>query len=117
MEKLRNYLENSNLYINNWIDLIFGNKQRLESKRHYFSYDMYVHVNPRKQKKFINNSLFMEIFEFGIQPLRIFVDNFPKSVNKSIINKKLMKYNIENFEKEHIVINNNNICFKCTCFK
>ena len=36
-------------------------------------------------------------------------------VNKSIIIKKLIKYNIENFEKEYIVINNNT-CIKCACF-
>ena len=78
---------------------------------------MYVHVNPKKQKKFINNSLYMEKVEFGIQPLKIFEDKFPELVNKSIITKKLIKYNIENFEKEHIIINNNNnTCFKCACF-
>ena len=106
LAELRNYLETL-LKLNTWIDLIFGVTQKIESKRKYFSYDMYVHVNPKKQKKFINNSLYMEKVEFGIQPLKIFEDKFPELVNKSIITKKLIKYNIENFEKEHIVINNN----------
>ena len=116
MAELRNYLETL-LKLNTWIDLIFGVTQKIESKRKYFSYDMYVHVNPKKQKKFINNSLYMEKVEFGIQPLKIFEDKFPELVNKSIITKKLIKYNIENFEKEHIVINNNkDVWFKCFCF-
>ena len=116
LAELRNYLETL-LKLNTWIDLIFGVTQKIESKRKYFSYDMYVHVNPKKQKKFINNSLYMEKVEFGIQPLKIFEDKFPELVNKSIITKKLIKYNIENFEKEHIVINNNkDVCFKCFCF-
>jgi hypothetical protein len=104
MAELRNYFESPNLYINNWIDLIFGAKQKENSGKNYYSEDMYIYTNPIKQKKFINNYFFMDKFEFGIQPLKIFDEKFPESISKSKIVKKLIKYNIEQFEKEHITI-------------
>ena len=113
---LRNYLESYNLYINNWIDLIFGIKQKQDSKKNYYTNDMYIHLNPKKQQQY-NNIFSMEKFEFGMQPLQIFENKFPEIINKSKITKKLIEYNIQQFKKEHIIINNNKrICFKCNCF-
>ena len=58
----------------------------------------------------------MEKFEFGAEPLKIFEDNFPEIINKSQINEQIIKYNIEQFEKEHIKIKNNKrITFKSEC--
>ena len=117
MAELRNYFESPNLYINNWIDLIFGAKQKESSGKNYYSEDMYIYTNPIKQKKFINNYFFMDKFEFGIQPLKIFDEKFPETINKSKIIDKLIKYNITQFKKEHIIIKKNRkSCFKCKCF-
>ena len=117
MAELRNYFESPNLYINNWIDLIFGTKQKDSSGNNYYSEDMYIYTNPIKQKQFINNYFFMEKLEFGIQPLKIFDEKFPETINKSKIMIQLIKYNITQFKKEHITIKKNRkSCFKCKCF-
>ena len=112
---LRNYFESSNCFINNWIDLIFGKKQKGDSGKYYYQYNKYIKLDPRKQKLFINNFFSMAEYEFGVQPLKIFTDKFPETINKSKIVKKLIKYNVQQFENEHIAINNNNFSFKCMC--
>ena len=85
---LRNYLEYGNLYINDWIDLIFGKNQKEDGERKYYSSGMYVHINHKKQEEYLNNSLSMEKYEFGIQPLRFFKEKFPELINR----KEIIKY-------------------------
>ena len=115
LEKSRNYLENDNLDINKWIDLIFGKNQKKSQNLKYFSNDKYIFNNKKEQEKNINNQLNMESYEFGIQPLQIFKDEFPEIKGKLKINEHIIDYNIKQFKNEHIIIKNKkNICFKYT---
>ena len=115
LEKSRNYLENDNLDINKWIDLIFGKNQKKTQNLNYFSNDKYIFNNKKEQEKNINNQLNMESYEFGIQPLQIFKDEFPEIKGKLKINEHIIDYNIKQFKNEHIIIKNKkNICFKYT---
>jgi len=52
LSKYKNYIEFGNLKLNNWIDLIFGVKQK-ETKdgKIYFGKDMYINLDKEKQEK------------------------------------------------------------------
>ena len=117
LQKLKNYLEFDNLEINKWIDLIFGKNQIKDSKRNYYKSDKYISLNKKVQEGYKNNSLIMETFEFGIQPLQIFKDEFPDTKNKPINKDKIIDYYIKQFVEEHIIIKNDKkLCFKYKSF-
>ena len=115
LETLRNYLESNEVKINEWINLIFGKYQKRDNlKRIYYNDEMYIDLNIKNQEKSLNNSIYMEKYEFGIQPIKLFNSKFPEMVNKSKFIKELIKYNIKSFEKEHQILENDKTkCFKC----
>ena len=116
MAKLKNYFESGKLYLNRWIDLIFGRSQKFFDKEIYFGEDKYIHFDKALQEKYINNSLFMQKYEFGIQPLQLFSDKFPEIKRKSKYFEDIKEYNKEQFSKEHIEETNDQIiCFTCEC--
>ena len=116
LEKSKNHLEFDGLKINKWIDLIFGKNQKKEvkkdEKKNYYKEDKYISLDKKIQEQYKNDSLIMETFEFGIQPLQIFKEEFPP-INKNINKKQIIENNINLFKEEHITINNNReFCFK-----
>ena len=112
LAKSRNYLED-NLEINKWVDLIFGKNQKKYLNLNYYSIDKYIFIDKKEQEKNINNKLNMESYEFGIQPLQIFKEEFPLIKDKLKINEKIFEYNIQQFTHEHIIIKNKkNVCFQ-----
>ena len=114
LEKFRNYLESNEIKVNEWIDLIFGKDQKQDNqKRFYYKDEMYVDLNTKKQEKYLNNSLYMEKFEFGVQPLQLFDEKFPEIKTNSEILSKLIDYYIELFKKEHYIYKEN----KKKCFR
>ena len=117
LNELKNYFEFDKLKLNNWIDLIFGINQRNnkdKDKKIYFSETMYIHLDEKKQKKDIDNSLIMQKFEFGIQPYKLFDKNFPELKDKSKLFNDIKNYNIKEFEDEHIIISGvKSKCFQC----
>ncbi len=117
LEKMKNYLESFEIKINEWIDLIFGKDQRNDNlKRTYYNDEMYIDLNIKKQEKFLSDSLCMEKFEFGIQPIKLFDEKFPEMQNTYKFLKEIETLNMERFEKEHIVFENDKKkCFKCFC--
>jgi hypothetical protein len=116
MAKLKNYLEYEKLYLNRWIDLIFGKHQKIFEKENYFGEDKYIHFDNALQDKYINNPIFMQKYEFGIQPLKLFSTKFPEKKKETTYFEEIKNYNKEQFSKDHIEVTNDQIiCFKCEC--
>jgi hypothetical protein len=116
MAKLKNYLEYEKLYLNRWIDLIFGKHQKIFEKENYFGEDKYIHFDNALQDKYINNPIFMQKYEFGIQPLKLFSIKFPEIKKKTTYFEEIKNHNKEQFSKDHIEVKNDQIiCFKCEC--
>jgi len=120
MAKLKNYFEFEKIYLNRWIDLIFGKCQESFEDEKYFGDDKYIHYDKEFQDKYINNPLYMQKYEFGIQPLKLFCNKFPEILKKPKFFEyanDIKEFNKEQFSKEHIeVTNDQNICFKCQCY-
>jgi hypothetical protein len=117
LSNLRNYFESNQIFLNRWINLIFGINQEKFDKKKYYSSEMYIHLDPKQQEIDFNDPLLMEKFEFGVQPLKLFDEKFPEKKNKPNKYEKIKKYNILRYEKEHIEIKNDKrMCFKCQCF-
>ena len=117
VSNLRHNFESPKLFLNKWINLIFGIKQKKFEDKDYYGEDKYIHLVPKIQERDINDALMMEKFEFGIQPLQLFDEKFPEINNKSTPHKKIINYNIKQFNNEHIEIKNDKrICFKCESY-
>ena len=127
----KRYLESLNL--NQWIDLIFGKNQKeykkykIEDKNDnnvtneidliYYSDDKYIKLDKEKQNKDLTDYITMENFEFGIQPIQLFSEEFPTLKEKNYKLDAIEKYNKDQFFNEHTEIKNDKeICFKCECF-
>ena len=114
LEKFRNYLESNEIKINEWIDLIFGKDQKQDNqKRFYYKDEMYLDLSTKKQEKYLNNSLYMEKYEFGVQPIQLFDEKFPEIKTNSKILGELIDYYIKLFESEHYIYKEN----KKKCFR
>ena len=114
---LKTYLEFGDLKLNNWINLIFGKDQKsTKDKREYFGEDLYIHFDPKKQKEENEDDLLMKQFEFGIQPYKLFDNEFPELINKSKFFEEIKSFNKEQFIKEHLLIKGDkNKTFICKC--
>ena len=117
ISNLKNYLEFDNLKLNNWINLIFGKNQRkTNDNRYYFAEDLYIHLDPKKQKEENEDDMIMKQFEFGIQPYKLLDCEFPGLINKSNCYEEIKSYNKEQFIKEHfLIIGDKNKSFVCKC--
>ena len=122
LSELKNYLLYSeDINISSWIDLIFGVNQEKnkETGKEYYSKEKYIHLNKKEQSEEISNPLSLDVVEFGLQPLKIFEDNFP-DIRKIQENTKLLEHNLTNYKldefyNDHLVVKNNkDICF---CFE
>jgi hypothetical protein len=123
LARYKNYLEFGNLKLNKWIDLIFGKHQEKskdkKGKYIYRNYDksMYIYFKYEDQKKFLNDNLIMQKYEFGMQPLQIFDNKFPELKDKSKYLEIIKEYNKKQFIKEHHIIKGDkNKCFICEGF-
>ena len=115
LTNLKNYLESKDLKLNNWINLIFGvNQKCTNDKKKYFPESMYIHLNEERQKKDLNNSLIMQMFEFGVQPYKLFDSKFPNLIDKSRYFKPIKNFSVTLFKKEHTIVEGDkNKCFQC----
>ena len=115
LANLKNYLESKDLKLNNWINLIFGvNQKCTNDKKKYFPESMYIHLNEERQKKDLNNSLIMQMFEFGVQPYKLFDSKFPSLIDKSKYFKAIKNFSVNLFKKEHTIVEGDkNKCFQC----
>ena len=93
ISQLRKYLENDKLLINNWIDLIFGYKQKGEKAEEVHnifngnSYQGNVKIDLFNDKEDTKNAL-MRLVEVGMTPLQLFESECKPRIEKSIfINK------------------------------
>ena len=119
LKELKNYLLNDkNLNINSWIDLIFGvNQEKCEElKKNYYSKEKYIHPNIKDQKNEIKNPLNLELVEFGVQPFKILESKFPEPSKYEEYDNKirntLMNYKLNEFYNTHLVVKNNKeFCF------
>ena len=119
LSELKNYLLNSkDLNISSWIDLIFGVNQEKnkETGKEYYSKEKYIHLNKKEQTEEINNPLSLDVVEFGLQPLKIFEENFPDirkiQENTKSLEHNLTNYKLDEFYNDHLVVKNNkDICF------
>ena len=110
--QLRDLLENEKK-LDLWIDLIFGVNQK-ESKEKYQYYNNDYIVKFSNDPNVYKDKYILESTEFGLIPFQLLNYKFPKikSLNKKDI-ENIKNYNIELFEKTHIVSNNNKISFIC----
>ena len=122
VEYMRNYLENKNIKIYDWLNIIFGNKQRyndINKKEQYFRTETYFNFDKEDSERldgYLKNDLIMSSVEFGLIPIQIiFNDREIKdnenninysSVSKNIIEPKL-KSNIYKNKKYSFNISNN----------
>ena len=115
LTNLKKYFEFGKLKINEWINLIFGMKQKAtKDNKIYFPESMYIHTDDKQQKKDLYNSLIMNKYEFGIQPYKLFDNKFPDLKEKSIYYNGIKIYSIKQFENEHKIIKDDkNKCFQC----
>ena len=108
--KMREILENENLDINNWIDLIFGIYQRGKNALrrgniyHPYCYDgvMGPRIDLYKEKnKYSDIKCVFTLYELGIHPIKVFnnkIKRYGKKINKkdnSYLNKVINNYNKE----------------------
>ena len=115
--KMRMSLENLK-DLNNWIDLIFGAKQKYYKKdnKKYPYYEKYSEISFKNDLKLLNNSFIMDLADFGLLPLQLFNKDFPSNEvnNKIKIIPDLQKLNKTLFNEEHITEINSPIdCFIC----
>ena len=96
VENMKNNLELSKNTINNWINIIFGTKQRYNKKnKQYFRTESYIN-DENINKTYLNNDIIMKSLEFGIMPLQTIFDknilsnikknNYDKDDKKEILN-------------------------------
>ena len=117
LEEFKSYfLHNKELNISSWINLIFGINQEKSDDigREYYSKEKYIPLGKKEQKDEINNPFNLEIVEFGLQPLKIFEENFPdlRKINMNYYNSKLINNNVDEFYNTHLIVKNNkDICF------
>ena len=112
--KMREILENENLDINNWIDLIFGINQRGKNALkkgniyHPYCYDdvMEPRINLYKKKnKDSEVKCIFTLYELGIHPVKVFNSEIKKYSKKIIKNDNFYLNNkINNHNKEIIFI-------------
>ena len=107
ISELKNNLEfNKDLSLNKWIDIFFGERE-YDNLNNY--YDIY--FNSKYQK--INHESIYNCGEFNIKNINKIWNKFPYFRSR-IISNEILKYNREQFIKEHNIINNNKtFCFKC----
>ncbi len=104
------------LNINQWIDLIFGEKQRGEKAGNYYNlfyhitYDDYNYDDFPDDKKF---ATFSQILQFGQTPKQLFLNEHPKKNSLDILGYQIisnptdMIETIEKYKKENDKIENN----------
>ena len=125
LAKCKDYLEFSNLKLNEWINLIFGINQsstvpqkKGEEKRIYYRNELDICFKYEDQKKYMNDIIIMQEYEFGIQPIQIFNDKFPdlkdKYKDSSKLYENIKQYNMNQFKQQHLIIKGDKEkCFIC----
>ena len=112
--KLRDLLENEqNLDL--WIDLIFGINQK-ETEEKFPYYPPYSIVNFNNNENIYNDNFILQSVDFGVIPFQLLNYKFPKEMlnfHQNQILEKIKDYNINSFERDHIISNNNKISFIC----
>ena len=94
VESMKNRLESLNEKINDWIDIIFGTRQKYNKKKEqYFRTVSYIDNEDKTIQKYINNNIIMASVEFGLIPLKI---TDKKIEFKSKKNSELIDYKIQN---------------------
>ena len=88
VNNMKKKLESSNNIINGWINIIFGTKQKFNSKNElYFRSESYIDKKENDYQKFIKDNIIMSSVEFGLIPLQ------------TIYNRKLFSNLKNNYEK------------------
>ena len=103
IEYMKNYLENKNLEIYNWLNLIFGFKQRyhnLFQKDQYFRTETYISFNKadtERLNEYLKNDVIMTSVEFGLVPIQIlFSDKEIKEIKGKALNSNYSTVNKNN---------------------
>ena len=90
--KKRKILENNTLYINKWIDLIFGSKQRGENSEianniyMFHTYEKMIKI--KEIKKDDQKYALLRLFEMGMTPKLLFKNDIKEKINKNNIFNK-----------------------------
>ena len=102
IEYMRNYLEKKYLEILNWLNIIFGNKQKYHNKNkldQYFRSETYFSFNKEDDEKlneYLKNDIIMSSVEFGLSPIQILFNDKEIKENESISSySNIKKNNIE----------------------
>ena len=101
---MRKCLEEEN-NLNKWIDIIFGTKQNksIIEKKEIQNYEKSSETLFKNEPKLYNDSLIMDLADFGLLPFQLFNKDFPSKdiKNKTKINE-IKKLNFELFTQDHI---------------
>ena len=88
--------------LKNWLDLIFGNKQRyLDDKKkggQFFGTKCYIDVDKITSEEYMKNETTMKCVDFGLIPLKIILDE--KESNSNLKNKSQKQNKINNIESK-----------------
>ena len=101
LKNMRNNLEKEE-NLNQWIDLIFGiNKDTNEKKERYYNPNR--NVEFKYKPELTNDDLMMQSFDFGVLPLQLFNENFPKqNIISDDLNSEIINFNYDQFKSDHI---------------
>jgi hypothetical protein len=122
VEFMKDYLENINLEVYNWLNLIFGNKQKyhdLSKLDQYFRTETYFSFDNADKERligYLSNDVIMSSFEFGLVPIQILFGD--KEIKEKAKNYNYSNININNItselsndiykDKKYIIYLNNN---------
>ena len=106
IEYMKNYLEKKNKEIFNWLNLIFGNRQKYHNNNkldQYFRSETYFNFNKEEGDKLINylkNDVIMSSIEFGLNPIQILFNDkeIKENENNSSyfeVNKGIIEINLK----------------------
>ena len=120
VDNLKNKLEHLRNDFVHWINLIFGEYQRYNSKhkhlqKQYFRTESYIDINEETYKKYSNDEEIMISVEYGLIPLQTIFEpkilsNFENKKNSYEKLEEITKNkNNKKTKKEQININNNNL--------
>ena len=118
IEYMRNNLEKKNVQIYNWLNLIFGNKQKynnINKLDQYFRSETYFNFNKEDDEKlsgYLKNDLIMSSVEFGLTPIQILFNDKEIKENENnstycLVNKNIIDTNLKSniYKDKKYIIN------------
>ena len=112
---MRKYLENGEIHINKWIDIIFGSYQRGENAEKinnlFMSYTYENMINILEINDYEQRSALLRLYETGVTPRLLFKNDSKARIEKTAFIQKSVNSSL-NFLEESIVLERNYLKMK-----